>query len=285
MKIKFITVPYDSGHFNKRMGKGPIHIIESGLINHLRKLGHFVESEEIISKCDFLTEIATTFELIEKISLCIESTIENKSFPIVLSGNCNASIGTIAGNNKNPLGVLWFDAHGDCEIPETTTSGFLDGMGLSMLMGYSWQNSLSFHKENFPLAGKRITLIGARDLSVYEYNLINEAGINYISIPQIKESPKEIFEKSIIKFANEGVKEIHIHMDVDVYDPSISPANSFPVEHGLYQEDVIQIINYYNHHFPIASLGIASYDPACDKDNRMLNVISKLIEKVVELKR
>ena len=70
--------------------------------------------------------------------------------------------------NSNNFGLIWFDAHGDCETPATTTSGFLDGMGIVMVLNKCWQNLISFYKLISGLTGKSIVLVGARDLSIYE---------------------------------------------------------------------------------------------------------------------
>jgi arginase family enzyme len=60
-------------------------------------------------------------------------------FPLVLAGNCNTAVGTLSGADPEGLGVVWFDAHGDFNTPETTTTGFIDGMGLAIAVGHCWK--------------------------------------------------------------------------------------------------------------------------------------------------
>ena len=65
--------------------------------------------------------------------------MRDQRFPVVLAGNCNSYVGTLAGLETDRAGVSWFDAHGDFNTPETTTTGFLDGMGLAMASGRCWK--------------------------------------------------------------------------------------------------------------------------------------------------
>ena len=77
--------------------------------------------------------MATAFELHGLVSGRVRQAIAEGGFPLVLSGNCNtAAIGAIAGAGPEDLGIVWFDAHGEFNTPETTTTGFIDGMGLAI---------------------------------------------------------------------------------------------------------------------------------------------------------
>ena len=90
----------------------------------------------------FLSEIGTAFELNRLLSKEVKAAVGDGMFPMVLSGNCNSCLGTIAGINSGQLGVVWFDAHGEFNTPETTQSGFLDGMPLAMATGRCWKTIL-----------------------------------------------------------------------------------------------------------------------------------------------
>ena len=279
--INLITVPYDSSHFNERMGSGPLHIINRGLIQKLQGAGYTVNYTEIILKDDFPTEIASTLKLFHQIRSNVATSIQNQAFPLVLSGNCSASAGVVVGLDEHNLGVVWFDAHGDYETPETTLSGFLDGMALSMLTGFCWHNLFSSLKGT-PVSGKHIMLIGARDLSSYEKESMSTNKINHISVDQIRHLKQEAIVNQCNEFIRNGIKKLHIHIDVDVIDPSIAPSNSYAVSNGLSKENLIQTINYCANQIPVASVTVASYDPSFDKDDKMLSLINELIEVIVD---
>ena len=139
MKIQIVQVPYDSGYKDLRQGCGPNHFINQGLGKLLESDGHQVKIRCIDVKSQFTAEIGTAFELNRLLSVEVKTAIDTGLFPMVLSGNCNSCLGTIAGINSDQLGVVWFDAHGEFNTPETTRSGFLDGMPLAMATGRCWK--------------------------------------------------------------------------------------------------------------------------------------------------
>ena len=87
----------------------------------------------------FRAEIQTAFELYRQLAERVCAARREGRFPLVLSDNCGSGIGTVAGVGTARLGVIWFDGHGDFNTPETTASGFLDGMGLAVVAGLCWK--------------------------------------------------------------------------------------------------------------------------------------------------
>ena len=137
--IRVIVAPYDSGHRGLRMGAGPEHLVDGGLGEALRTAGRSPSFATVRPESDPPAEVATTFELDGLISEQVRGALTDGHFPLVLSGNCNASVGTIAGAGPEGLGIVWFDAHADFNTPETTTTGFTDGMGLAVAVGHCWR--------------------------------------------------------------------------------------------------------------------------------------------------
>src|SRR5438067_6985047 len=131
MDICVIMVPYDSGFYRARIGCGPERLFESGLKPLLGRLGHKLIVEEIRVSGPHTAEISTAFELCRSVANRVHQCLEANIFPLLLSGNCNTAIGAVAGCGSERTGVAWFDAHGESTTPETTESGFLDGMGIS----------------------------------------------------------------------------------------------------------------------------------------------------------
>jgi len=132
MNIQIIKVPYDCGYRKQRQGLGPDRFLQHNIDGILEADGHQVEVTELESHSDFNIEVMTAFELNRLLADEVRQTIEKEFFPVVLSGNCNSCLGTIAGAGPENLGVVWFDAHGEFNTPETTLSGFLDGMPIAM---------------------------------------------------------------------------------------------------------------------------------------------------------
>jgi len=128
MDIQLFLVPYDTARRGWRSGAGPEHLLNAGLTNHLHSQGHFVADIQVIEDDPTQppTEIRTAFELARRLASAVREARAGGRFPLVLSGNCNSAVGTLSGLTPARRAIFWFDAHGDCNTPDTTTTGFLD---------------------------------------------------------------------------------------------------------------------------------------------------------------
>src|SRR5262249_39623543 len=129
----------------------------------------------------FPAEIRTAFVLSGLIAERVRASRRDGWFPLVLSGNCNAAVGTVTGCGYQNTAVVWFDAHGEATTPETTTSGFLDGMGISILTGQCWKTLACSILEFQPVSGDRIVLVGSRDLEAPEFELLDRVGVRRLT--------------------------------------------------------------------------------------------------------
>ena len=127
MRVHVIAVPYDSGNYNLRMGAGPERFLHSGVDSRLRDCGYDVYIDCIEASGSFRAEIKTSFELYGKLAERVSLAYHSDIFPLVLSENCGSCLGTVAGIDPIQLGIIWFDSHGDLNIPETTESDFWTG--------------------------------------------------------------------------------------------------------------------------------------------------------------
>src|SRR5437588_4144240 len=124
MEIQLLAVPYDSGNRGVRMGAGPEALIDSGLQQALREDGHRVYLKIAELPADgWHAEIQTSFELMRMLSGAVRDACDSNRLPVVLAGNCNTAVGTLAGLGAASTAVAWFDAHADFNTPETTFSG------------------------------------------------------------------------------------------------------------------------------------------------------------------
>jgi arginase len=281
LQIQLIHVPYDSGHKSVRCGIGPDHFLQNGVDQILKKEGHEVEVQNIEVNTTFVTEIGTTFEIIKLIATSVNSGICNKKFPIVLSGNCNSCLGTIAGIQSENLGVIWFDAHGDFNTPETTESGFLDGMGLAISAGLCWRSLVKTIPNFIAVEPKKILHIGSRDLDAKEEKLLEKVGAQLISGRSLIE--RDIFEELRINLQKlrTNCSEIYLHIDMDVLDSGEAQANYLPVPGGLSCEAVEEMVKIIREDFNLRACCIASFDPTYDKDDRVLNDGVRLLKAFV----
>lgn len=263
MKARVILVPYDSGHFRERMGLGPERIWESGLKELLRQMEIPFEVDQISLESSYPTEISTAFQLARQIAERVHEVRSAGAFPIVLSGNCNAAVGTVSGCGAERTGIAWFDAHGEATTPETTRSGFLDGMPISTLLGRAWQTLAKTVPGFSAVPGKRIVLFGARQFDMGEAELLDECGVNRVAT--LAELNKCL--PSLIA----SVEQIYSHIDLDVLDPAEAIANQWTPPNGITIQTLLSAVADIREQTKPVALGIASYDPAVDRDGRALS--------------
>jgi len=260
MKICVVMVPYDSGRHSERMGAGPKHLFELAIEPVLSRLGHEIRTETLDLGELFPAEISSAFKLSGMIAEVVRATRKDGGFPVVLSGNCNAAVGSVCGCGCDPTGVIWFDAHGEATTPETTTSGFLDGMGISILTGQCWKRLAGTIPGFAPVPGERIALVGARDIEPDEVNLLRDVGVACVPVDdRFAEAVKEIARKST---------GLYVHFDLDVLDPTEAVANQWRPTGGLSIASLVHSVNSLTAHTPVKAAGFASFDPEADRNRR-----------------
>ncbi len=269
MNMQVLLAPYDSGRLRERMGCGPEHLLEHAIAPLLAGLGHDLRTETITVPDAFTAEIRTAFVLSGMVAERVRAARAEGRFPLVLSGNCNTAVGTISGCGTDDTGVVWFDAHGEATTPETTRSGFLDGMPISILTGECWQNLARTIPGFQPIPGERIVLVGSRDVEIAESELLDRVGVR----------------RTLDAAAALHASGVYLHLDLDVLDPAEAAWNQWPTPGGLKAADVARAVRSIRRSTSIKAAGVASYDPACDSDGRAARGASVILEALFETYR
>lgn len=264
MEIRLLLVPYDSGQRNVRMGAGPEHLRSAGLSEHLRADGHAVDAQVIEpASMNWRAEVQTSFELMRAVAEQVSAARAAGRFPLILSGNCLSAVGVIAGLGAG-TGAIWIDAHGDFNTPQTTTSGFLDGMTLATATGKCWVE-LAHSIEGFvPVPEDAVVLIGARDLDPGEGAALARSGIVRLGAESTPDAVEAVLQTIARK-----MKKFYVHLDMDALDPSVGRANGYTARGGFSNENLQQLLATITSHLPVEALTIASYDPSYDGDGKV----------------
>jgi arginase len=278
MKIQIIQVPYDSGHRSVRMGRGPEHFVRNGVDEALRYTGHEVHTDKVEDTRTFRTEIKTAFELHKLVAERVRSAAQRGRFPMVLSGNCNTSVGTMAGLDPYELGIIWFDGHADFSTPETTTSGFLDGMGLAIATGDCWKPMAQTIPGFRPIPEANAVIVGSRDIVPAERERLRLSDAALVEAELLRQRGVREALGNALDELRARVQRVYVHLDLDVLDPDSTPANEFAPPDGLRPEEVEQGIRAIKERFTIAAAGVASYDPEYDGEGRVLHAGIRLTE-------
>jgi arginase len=265
--ITLIALPYDSGRFDERMGRGPLHLLGRGLEEHLRALEPDFEVVEIRLPGEFYAEAAALVALQGLAVEAIRESLARNRRVLILSGNCGpAALSAVSALGPQTTGVIWFDAHADFNTPETSASGFLDGMALSILTGCCWPGLAARFTGFKPLAASNVVLIGARDFDPAEAAALSQSEITRIG-PGLDGLEQAVGALSV------RVENFYVHLDVDVLDKSEGCANSYASGGGISAAKLYAALELLQRSGRIRVAGITSYDPACDRDERIRAIV------------
>jgi arginase len=273
MDVQLLAVPYDSGNYRARMGAGPEALLDAGLERALRENGHHVHTSVAeLANDSWRAEIQTSFELMRMLSGAVRKARESGRLPIVLAGNCNTAVGTLAGLGTDSTGVAWFDAHADFNTPETTASGFLDGTAVAIITGRCWTQLAATVPEFKPVPDDRVCLIGTRDIDSLEGGLLDASLVDVVEPRKLRSDLARALAS-----IKQHVRKMYVHLDLDVLDASVAAANSFAVTGGLTIEDVEYAVSEIAQQFQIAGVTLSAYDPAADTDGAAAKAAIRLI--------
>jgi arginase len=282
MKIQVIQVPYDCGYKNVRQGRAPEYFLKNNLARLLEEDGHRVDVAAIEAQSEFTLEIGTAFELNRLLSPTVSGAIAAGKLPIVLAGNCNSCLGSIAGIDPDRLGVVWFDAHGEFNTPETTLSGFLDGMPLAIATGRCWKAVAKTIPGFAPIKESNVVLAGACDLDDEEQRQLAKSDIKLVRLANRDDN--EILQSIEAALAGlEGsVRGVYLHIDMDAFEITQGRANHYGATGGLSVELVEAAIAAVKARFKIMAATVASFDPVGDTHGLFLQAGLRCIRKVAQ---
>jgi arginase family enzyme len=186
----------------------------------------------------------------------IDDALSGGNVPLLLAGDCSIALTTVptALRHRPDALVLWLDAHGDFNTPETTPSGYLGGMGLAGACG-RWEAGLG----QVPVPPARAVLAGVRDLEPAERVALGEADVTLIGA-----SPVETLVA--VKNALDGAP-IYIHLDLDVLDPAIFPAQ-FPVPDGLAPAKLYDVLEAVAGDCEVVGVEVTAFEAPEDAEER-----------------
>ncbi|HEX8640632.1 MAG TPA: arginase family protein [Allosphingosinicella sp.] len=266
--VDLILAPYDCARRGARMGAGPEALLAAGLVGRLESEGVACRLVPVEPEKEFRAEIATTFDLHRGVRGAVEAASGARRLPVTLSGNCNIGvIGSLAAEGHEDVGLFWFDAHSDAETPESSTSGFLDGMGFAIALGACFA-PLRASVGGAPLEGRRAAHVGAREVSQAARALLAERGVTLVPPETARSLPaREGLAPAFEALRSAGVRRVHVHVDLDVLDPElVGPANDWALPGGVSSVQLKALLEAILAEFHLASASVASYDPRLDRD-------------------
>ncbi|MFN2431449.1 MAG: arginase family protein, partial [Gemmatimonadota bacterium] len=195
-------------------------------------------------------------------------------------GNCSSSHGTLAALGGEPA-VVWFDAHADFNTPETTVSGFFDGMALAVAAGRCWSALAAALPGFAPVDERRILLVGTRDLDPGERRLLEDSRIARIPGGMPAADAEAALEGALAELSDRA-STAYLHVDLDVIDAREAPVNPWSSAGGFTSAELTRALTQVRRSVPVRAATLSAYDPGCDPDGRALEVALQTLVALVE---
>lgn len=239
----------------RRSGAG-VAPLATALGERLRVVPRLIgEPTEADDKRDWAADLRTGRGCLLEAGGQLDDALSTGAFPVLVHGDCSigmTTLPTIAAHRQD-VRVLWLDAHGDFNTPETTPSGWLGDMGLAGACG-RWDPRL----ERVPFASERVVLCGVRELDDGERALLHTSAVTVVGAA--------LETLVYLQNALDGAP-VFVHLDPDVLDPSVFPAE-LPVDGGLTEEKLYDLLDAVSDGCEVLGLEIASFHAPEDAAER-----------------
>jgi arginase len=298
--VTLVGVPMDLGTHLRGVDMGPSAIRIAGLNSKLTALGVKVRdlgnlavphanvafkkepprSKTVLKKLPFAPHIV---HVCKQLMHAVEDALKRGDIPLVLGGDHSIAMGTLAGvarhakRKKKSYGLIWVDAHGDCNTAETTPSGNIHGMPLAAALGHGARILTGFAGVSPLIDARHAVIFGARDLDAGERENIRRFGVRVFTMREIDERGVFVCMKEALEIAAGGTDGFHVSFDIDSLDPSVAPGVGTPVSGGLTIREAHLIMELIADSRKMISCELVEVNPTLDQRNTTAWIASELL--------
>jgi arginase len=274
LRVALVEQPYHGSRNVAELSRNPRYLEEGGLAGILTQAGHQIRAIQTVS---LTPEEEGEYGEWHRMGLAnghladfVAANERNGALTIGLLGNCNALMGMLGGfQHADPsgqpltVGLVWIDAHGDFNTPETTLSGMLGGMPVAVSAGLALQRLRRESHLDPPISTDHILMVAVRDTDPEEEELIQAHGLARISTQDVRDRSQALHDQ--MRRLSEITDIIYVHVDMDVLDPREVQGHGLTVADGPTSQELAAALKEVFRYPKVAGLGIAS-TPAYDAD-------------------
>jgi arginase len=289
-----IGVPMDLGQARRGVDMGPSAVRYAGLDDRLRNLGHRVVDRGNVD-IPIRDELAPEGGLAYLPAfahacraVCDEGkrVLRSGAMPIYLGGDHSISLATVTAATSlgGRTGVLWIDAHGDFNTPETTPSGSIHGMPLAALAGFGAPEMVNFDGPGPKVSPRDVALIGTRSLDPEESEALRATQAAIFSMHEVD----RLGIAAVADLALEHLAHcdrVHVSIDLDAIDPRIVPGVGTPVPGGLTAREANLLMENVRDRINLCSIDVVEVNPILDERNVTAEVAVDLVTALLGRQR
>lgn len=280
--VHIINVPLDLGASRRGTDAGPSAFRVARLSHAVERLGYTLTAETDIpvpametrqtknTKARFKDEILAVCEDLANESL---QAMDRGEFPLVIGGDHSIAMGTVTGvsahfkKSEQALGLIWFDAHGDMNLPEFSPSGNVHGMPLAHLLGHGDQDLASILGNHPAVKPEHVVLIGIRDIDKVERDFVRDSGVTAFTMRDIDEQGMSKIARRAIEIVNTGTAGFHMSFDLDGCDPDVIPGSGTLVPGGVSYREAHLLLELCAESGGLTSMEVVELNPFIDQGN------------------
>lgn len=290
--VHVLGVPLDLGGGRRGVDMGPSAVRIAGLGERLQAMGCTV-----VEQGDLLVPIAETrvprdprkkyireiARVCQRLYHQVRQAHATGAFPIVLGGDHSLAAGSasasadFAAGQGREIGLIWVDAHGDMNTPETTSSGNVHGMPLAALLGPEPSELAAIGGRVPTVRAEKAVLIGIRNLDDLEKERIRDSGVHLFTMRDIDQHGIADVMRRALAIANADTLGVHLSFDLDACDPSIAPGVGTPVKGGLNYREAHTLMEMIADTNRLLALDLVEVNPILDTQNQTAILGTELI--------
>ena len=220
--------------------------------------------------------IRETREVATRLARRTEAALDADELPVVLGGDHSISIGSVTGSARDAeIGVVWFDAHADCNTPETSPSGNVHGMPLAAVLGVGafegveWATAAGLDADN-------VAIVGLRDVDPPERKAIDRTGVAAFTMSDIDARGITTVVNDALDVATAGTDGIHVSLDLDWLDPGEAPGVGTPVRGGVTYREAHSALESVARRGCLRSIDLVEVNPTLDERNGTASLAAEL---------
>jgi arginase len=282
--IRIFGIPMDLGQRRRGVDMGPSALRYARLQRSLEKLGYEVwdmgniavaQVEELDEETGAMHHLSEVSAVVEEIYARATANVAPDEIAIFLGGDHSISIGTVAAVCKiadgGKVGVVWVDAHGDINTPDTSPSGSIHGMVIAALIGEGDEALANMCYDGVKITPQQLAFVGTRDLDPGEKQRLAEGDMAVFTMRHIDEQGIAAIAYQILERFHD-VEHLHISLDLDGLDPSVAPGVGTPVPGGLSYREAHVLMEIFADSGKVRSLDIVEVNPILDERNTTANM-------------
>jgi len=218
----------------------------------------------------FIKEIA---RVCDKLYQTARESLEEGAIPLVLGGDHSLAAGSVAAsaararNVGGEIGLIWIDAHGDMNTPDSTPSGNVHGMPLAALLGPEPAELSAIGGFSPTVRPERTALIGVRNLDEREKDLVRSSGVHVFTMKDLDRLGVATVAARALDAVGGGTGGLHVSLDLDACDPTIAPGVGTPVKGGLSYREAHLLMEIVAESGRLSALDLVEINPTLDLRN------------------